>query len=293
MTFESLLARSGPVVIDGGLATQLETQGCNISNDLWSASVIDSDPQQIVDAHRAYLDAGAQIIIAASYQTVDPKLLANSMNLAHQARDEFLHDNPALAYVPLVAASVGPYGAVLNDGSEYTGNYNIDADGLRDFHQGRLALLDNSGADLLACETIPSHVEGVVLGELLAQTKSPSWVCFSCCDGERVSDGTPIEEAVGIFRQHSRVLAVGVNCTRPQYVAELIARISTVLPEKAIVVYPNSGEIFNADDMSWSGTVSSTDWAKSAREWRAAGATIIGGCCRTGPEHVRAISESR
>jgi len=292
-TFESLLGRKGSVVIDGGLATQLETQGCDISNDLWSASVIDSDPRQIIDAHRAFLDAGAEIVIAASYQTVDPQLLAGSIYLARQARDEFLHDNPGLAYVPLVAASVGPYGAVLGDGSEYTGNYDIDADGLRDFHQQRLELLDNSGADLLACETIPSHTEGVVLGELLARTKSPSWVCFSCCDGGRISDGTPIEDAVGIFQQHTRVLAVGVNCTRPQYVAELIARINAVLPDKAIVVYPNSGETFNAHDKSWSGTVTTADWAESAREWRAAGATVIGGCCRTGPEHVRAISESR
>jgi homocysteine S-methyltransferase len=146
---------------------------------------------------------------------------------------------------------------------------------------------------LLACETIPSHVEGAVLGELLVRTNSPSWVCFSCRDGEHISDGTSIEEAVGIFQQHPRVLAVGINCTRPQYVAELIARINAVLPDKAIVVYPNSGETYHADDKSWTGTVTTSDWATSAREWRAAGATIIGGCCRTGPRHIRAISESR
>lgn len=288
-TFESLLARNESVVIDGGLATQLEAQGCDINNPLWSASVIESDPQQIIDAHRAYLDAGAEIIIAASYQATAPQLLTGAILLAMQARDDFRRGETA----PLIAASVGPYGAMQNDGSEYTGSYDIDADGLREFHQQRLELLDRSGADLLACETIPSFEEAKVLSELLREGVTPAWMSFSCRDSERISDGTPIEAAIEIFQQHPRVLAVGINCTRPQFVTALIAKISATLPDKAIVVYPNSGETFNADDKTWSGTVTSSDWTTSAREWRAAGATIIGGCCRTGPEHIRAISESR
>jgi homocysteine S-methyltransferase len=289
MTFASLLKRNAPLIIDGGLATQLESQGCNINNPLWSASVIEGNPQAIVDAHRAYLEAGAEIIITASYQATHPELLRRSVELAIQARDEYQRTNGRRA---LVAASVGPYGAVLSDGSEYRGHYAINADELYEFHRRRLDWLDASGADLLACETIPSRVEAVVLVELLNRVHLPSWISFSCRDGEQINDGTPIEEVADLFRYHPQVLAVGINCTRPQFAVSLIERIRSVLPGKAIVVYPNSGETFDAGNKTWSGTVSANDWATAAQTWIEAGASLVGGCCRTGPEHIRAIASS-
>jgi homocysteine S-methyltransferase len=284
--FASLLARNTPVIIDGGLATTLEEQGCDINNPLWSASVVWSNPQAITDAHRAFLEAGAEIIISASYQATDPALLQRSVELARQARDEF---QQASGQTALIAASVGPYGATLSDGSEYRGDYAIDADELHDFHRRRLQILDSSGADILACETIPAHIEAVVLGKLLRETKCPAWISFSCRDGEHINDGTPIEDVADLFRDHPRVLAVGINCTRPQFATSLIRRIRGVLPDKTIVVYPNSGEEFDARDKTWSGTVTTGDWATAAKTWMAAGAGIIGGCCRTGPAHIRAI----
>ncbi len=276
-------------MIDGGLATQLEVQGCDINNPLWSASVIQSNPQAIIDAHRAFLDAGAQIIIAASYQATDPELLLCSVELAAQARDEFQQSTGDNA---LVAASVGPYGAVQSDGSEYTGDYGIGVPELRTFHAQRLALLDDSGADVLACETIPSIDEANALSELLLDCATPAWISFSCRDGEHINDGASIESAVQLFRGHPTVHAVGVNCTQPQFVESLVTRIRNVLPDKTIIVYPNSGEAFDAGDKTWSGMVTTSDWADAACKWSAAGATIIGGCCRTGPEHIRAIRES-
>ena len=288
--FESRLSARTPVVIDGGLATQLEAQGCDIDNPLWSASIIQSNPQAIVDAHVAFLDVGAEIIITASYQATEPHLVSRSVELALQARDEYSSDNLTEDRAPLIAASIGPYGAAMSDGSEYTGDYEIGADQLREFHQARLELLDNSGADLLACETIPSRVEAVVLSEMLTRAQSPAWVSFSCRDEYRICDGTPIAEAAALFRDHPRVLAVGVNCTRPQFIAPLIGQLREAIPEKAIVVYPNSGEDYDAGSKSWSGTVTALDWAIAAQQWVAAGATIVGGCCRTGPEQIRAIS---
>jgi len=289
-TFASLLNRNTPLVIDGGLATQLEAQGCNINNPLWSASVIRSNPQAIVDAHGAYLEAGAEIITTASYQATDPELLQRSIELALQARDEFAQRTGRPA---LVAASIGPYGAVLSDGSEYRGDYAIGVDELYDFHRGRFELLDASAADLLACETIPSLPEAIALGKLLRGAQSPAWISFSCRDGQCINDGTEIEEVADLYRDHPQVLAVGINCTRPQFAAALIERLRAVLPAKAIVVYPNSGEIFDASDKIWSGVVTADDWAAAAQTWVAAGASIIGGCCRTGPEHIRAIAGAR
>ena len=289
--FESRLTTRPPVVIDGGLATQLEAQGCDIDNPLWSASLIESNPQAIVDAHRAFLNAGAEIIITASYQTTAADLVSRSVELAIQARDEHSRDNPNQDRLLLIAGSAGHYGAVMGDGSEYTGDYDVGVEALRDFHRSRLEILDDSGADLIACETIPSFDEAKVLCELLEDVRHPAWISFSCSDESRISDGTPIADAAALFRDHPRVHAVGVNCTRPQFVAPLIGQLLAAIPEKAIVVYPNSGEDYDASSMTWSGTVTALDWAKAARRWADAGATIIGGCCRTGPEHIQAISE--
>ena len=254
--------------------------------------MIDSNPRAIVDAHRAFLDVGAEIIITASYQATEPDLVARSVELAIQARDEFTRDNPTEERTPLIAGSVGPYGAAMSDGSEYTGDYAIGANELRKFHRARLGILDNSDIDLLACETIPSFDEAEVLCKLLEDIRHPAWISFSCRDENNISDGTPIADAAALFRDHPRVLAIGVNCTRPQFVTPLIASLREAVSDKAVVVYPNSGEDYNASTKSWSGTVTALDWAGAARQWVAAGAVIIGGCCRTGPEHIRAIREA-
>jgi len=301
--FAALLAADRPILIDGGLATQCEAMGCNIDGDLWSAVLLQSNPRALVDAHRAYLDAGAEIIATASYQasrkgfmasgssTADADdLIASSVALAKQAREEFLHDNPESNRVPLIAASVGPYGAVLHDGSEYTGQYDIAGEALREFHRGRLQLLDNAGADLLACETIPSHEEAAILADLLCEVTSPAWVSFSCRDEQHLCDGTLIADAAGLFEGHSRVLAIGVNCTAPDFILQIIATLKSSAPDKAIVVYPNSGEVYRSEDNSWSGTVTDLQCAQSAEQWIKAGAKLVGGCCRIGPAQIAAMA---
>ena len=302
--FAAALERNTPLIIDGGLATQLEAQGCDISNHLWSASLLMDQPDAIVAASRAFLDAGAECIATASYQASREgfaqrglsarradALMSLSVDLARQARDDFLGSNPEATFVPLIAASIGPYGAMLHDGSEYRGDYSVPADRLQIFHADRLRLFDASNADVLGCETIPSLREAQVLAELLADRATPAWVSFSCRDGEHISDGTSVEEAAAVFRGHPTVLAVGLNCTPPQYAVELVRRFRGALPDKAIIAYPNSGETWNAEQGTWSGTAKPLDYALAAAEWVAAGARIVGGCCRTGPEHIAAIRQ--
>jgi len=301
--FAALLSAGRPILIDGGLATQCEAMGCNIDGDLWSAVLLQSNPRALVDAHRAYLDAGAEIIATASYQASRggfmasgssaadaDDLIASSVALAKQAREEFLHDNPESERVPLIAASIGPYGAVLHDGSEYTGQYDIAGEALREFHRCRLELLDNAGADLLACETIPSHEEAAILAELLREVTSPAWVSFSCRDEQHLCDGTLISDAARLFEGHSCVLAIGANCTAPDYILPIIGVIKAAAPDKAIVVYPNSGETYRSEDNSWSGTVTDLQCVQSAEQWINAGAKLIGGCCRIGPAQIAAMA---
>ncbi|MDJ0711080.1 MAG: homocysteine S-methyltransferase [Woeseiaceae bacterium] len=291
--FLDALTRDRPLILDGGLSTQLEAQGCDIGGVLWSAALLQSNPEQIVSATRAFVDAGAECVATATYQasregfaqvgvsqTEADALMLSAVALARQAGPD------------VVAASLGPYGAMLHDGSEYRGDYGVPEATLRAFHAPRLAMFNDSDADVLALETIPSFVEARALAGLLAECTLPSWVSFSCRDGRHISDGTPIEEAVGVFAGISRVAAVGINCTPPQYAQELIERVGRALPGKIIIAYPNSGENYNVDNNSWSGTVTARDCAAAARTWVASGAGIVGGCCRMGPEHIRAIKQA-
>jgi homocysteine S-methyltransferase len=299
-----MLAEGSPIVIDCGLATQCEAMGCNIDGDLWSGVLLRDDPQALIAAHRAYLDAGARIIATASYQASRrgfmaeglaadeaDSLIARSTALAAQARDEFMLDNPHADW-PLIAASIGPYGAVLHDGSEYTGDYDVVADDLAEFHGQRLALFSSNDVDLLACETIPNAVEATVLSELLHELPTPAWVSFSCRDEAHLADGTSMVEVAGLFANHPTVLALGVNCVAPELVLPLIDVLKTAAPNKSIIVYPNSGEVYRSEDNTWLGTATPLQCERAAEDWIAAGAQLVGGCCRIGPGQIEAMTRA-
>lgn len=294
--FTRLLAGKDPVLLDGGLATQLEAQGCDIANPQWSASLLQSDPDAIVAAHRAFIKAGAHCIESASYQASregfsacglsEPQadnLMRLSIDLAKRARDE-------LGSGAAIAASLGPYGAMLHDGSEYRGDYAATATVLRAFHEKRLSLFDAADADVLALETIPSFLEAAVLADLLRNCKTPAWISFSCRDAEHMCDGTPIKDAAAVFDNHPVVVAVGINCTPPQFVPALIRTVREAAPGKSVLAYPNSGETYQVSDNSWTGTVTPGDCAAAAALWIAAGAKVVGGCCRMGPPHIEAMA---
>lgn len=300
--FQQRLNDALPIVLDGGLATELERAGHDIGHALWSAALLADNPGAIVRAHRAYLDAGAECIISASYQasragfmsrgfnaTQADALIQKAVELAAQSRDQFVADNPAVAYVPLVGASVGPYGATLHDGSEYTGKYAADRREIYDFHAERLPNLVTGDADFLAIETIPNAVEAAVLAELTADIDKPAWLSFACRDEAHISDGTPLEELAVALADHPRILALGINCTSPKFVTALVRKLKRAAPGKAIVVYPNSGETYHVEDNSWSGAACDLDADFNVTDWLDAGAKLIGGCCRTGPQHIAAM----
>lgn len=288
------------MILDGGLATELEARGYDLNHPLWSAKLLIEAPDAIRDVHLAYLRAGAGCIISASYQaSVDGfislglseeealSLLDLSIKLGREAINQYRHEASPLVH-PLLAASVGPYGACLADGSEYHGNYDLDQAGLYRFHRQRLLRLAAGGADLLACETIPCIDEALALGQLVAETETPAWISFSCRDGELLSSGESIEKAARALAGHSSLLALGVNCTAPGHITSLIDRLRHCWSGR-IVVYPNSGERYCADTGNWEGTRSPLEFADAAGTWLQRGADIIGGCCRTGPGHVAAL----
>ena len=301
----SILGRYPALVIDGALATELERRGCDLKDALWSAKILLERPEIIQQVHYDYFMAGADCAITASYQaTIEGfakrglnqneaiGLIQKSVSLAIQARDEFWADgsNRVGRPKPFVAASVGPYGAFLADGSEYRGNYGLTEQELIDFHRPRLRALIEAGADILACETIPCLGEAQAVAKLLKEFPSvTAWVSFTARDEKHISEGQVLADCVTQLEAHPQIAAIGINCTSPKYIPALIheARKAT---RKPILVYPNSGETYDATKNDWNGDPVLHSFGEEAKEWYNAGARLIGGCCRTTPEDIRAIA---
>ena len=263
------------------------------------------NPQAIKQLHLDYLYAGADCIITATYQATfqglrkqglshhqatDLMLLA--VNLATEARDEFwgVAKNRVNRFKPLVAASIGPYGAYLADGSEYNGEYGLTSDELIDFHFDRWKLMVNSEADFLLCETTPSIIETRAYSELAKEfSQMKTAVSFSAKNSDSICDGTKIDDFNSNEIDFSKFIGLGINCTSPQYIPNLIKKLEA-FSQKPIIIYPNSGEIWHAESHCWTGTTHPEEFGTAVREWRRMGAAIIGGCCRTGPSHIQAIS---
>ncbi len=301
----ALLEQYPTLVVDGALSTELEYRGCDLRDPLWSAKALIETPDLIRQVHEDYLAAGADIVITASYQATingfmqrglrreeSIALLHRAVRLAREARDAFWKE-PAHHTGrprPLVAASVGPYGAFLADGSEYRGDYGLSETQLMDFHRPRMAALLEAGPDLLACETIPCFIEARALARLLAEFPAAwAWISFSARDGAHLCHGETLAECAAWLDACPQVAAVGINCTAPQHLPALIRAACTVT-DKPVVVYPNSGETWQAESHSWQGVSVSTAFAAEAERWYAEGARLIGGCCRTRPDHIRAIA---
>ncbi|GAA3135663.1 homocysteine S-methyltransferase [Kribbella aluminosa] len=295
------------VILDGGLSNALEDRGHDLSDTLWSARLLRDDPAEIAAVHRAYYEAGAMVATTASYQasvigferaglsrTEAEHLIASSVRIARDVRDEFAADGGADEPRPgaglggrrLVAASVGPYGAMLADGSEYRGRYGVSAQVLRDFHGPRLELLAAAGPDLLAIETIPDTDEAEILVALLAELDVRAWFSYSI-EGLHTRAGQPLADAFAIPAAIPQVIAVGINCCKPTDVQAAVETAVTVT-RKPAVAYPNRGEAWDAVARTWVGDGAGP--AAFAPGWFNAGARYVGGCCRVGPEDIRALA---
>ncbi|KAL1312181.1 hypothetical protein HN51_038783 [Arachis hypogaea] len=314
-----LRTTGGTAVIDGGLATELERKGADLNDPLWSAKCLLSSPHLIREVHLDYLENGADIIITASYQATiqgfkakglsdkeSEDLIRKSVEIAREARDVYYErcaacssgidaDGRIFKKRPiLIAGSVGSYGAYLADGSEYSGDYGdaITLKCLKDFHRRRVQILADSGADLLACETVPNKLEAKAYSELLKEEdiSIPAWFCFNSKDGINVVSGDSLEECISIAESCSKVVAVGINCTPPRFIQDLIVSVKQVTT-KPIVIYPNSGETYDGIQKQWvkNTGVTDEDFVSYVNNWIESGASLVGGCCRTTPATIKGI----
>ncbi|MGR6963836.1 homocysteine S-methyltransferase [Geodermatophilus sp. URMC 61] len=284
---------AGPVVLDGGLATELEAQGHDLSSALWSARLLLDAPEAVVAAHAAFAAAGAQVATTASYQASVEGLARAGVDAAGARR--LIERSVVLARRGApdawVAGSVGPYGAALADGSEYTGGYAdlLGVERLRRWHRPRMEWLAEAGADVLACETVPAAAEAEALLEEADMLGMPVWLSLTTVlDGgvARTRRGEPAAEVFAMACGNDAVVAVGVNCTDPAAVGPSLAAAAS--SGKPLVAYPNSGEGWDADARRWTGT-GGVDPAQ-VPTWLAAGARLVGGCCRVGPADIARIT---
>lgn len=286
----------GPVVLDGGLATELEARGHDLSDELWSARLLAANPDEILAAHAAFFRAGAAIATTASYQASFEGFRAKGIGRAEAAglmRRSVELAQSARARVPgeqarWVAASVGPYGAMLADGAEYRGRYGLGVRELVRFHRPRLEALAEAEPDLLALETVPDADEGAALVEAAETTGLPAWLSYTI-SGNRTRAGQRLDEAFAVAAGKDAIFAVGVNCCAPAEVAPAIAT-ARAITGKPVVVYPNSGQGWDTDSREWTGESRFTPGEST--NWVRAGAKIVGGCCRVGPADIAALSRS-
>jgi homocysteine S-methyltransferase len=294
------LLGQGTSVIDGGLSTQLERLGCVLDGALWTGQTLLTNPELIERAHRDFIEAGARVLITASYQLSRQGFEALGLNSAQA--DEALRRSVEVARAAvdsagaagegvLVAASVGPYGAILHDGSEYRGNYGLTHEELVAFHAERLAVLVSAEPDLFAVETIPDALEAAAIAEVLAQyPEIPAWVTFTAGEENTIWAGQSVEQAVAAVSSVPSVRAVGVNCVEPALVTGLVASIRAVT-DLPIIVYPNAGGAWDAASGEWSGSVADP-LAAQASFWRDNGVALVGGCCGTDATAIAALSRS-
>jgi homocysteine S-methyltransferase len=289
-----VFAPGSVTVLDGGLATLLEVRGHDLRDPLWSARLLADDPDAVVAAHEEFFRAGADVATTASYQASFPgfaargiergeveRLLRRSVALADRAR-------ATVGGRGWVAASVGPYGAALADGSEYRGRYGRSVAELAAWHRPRLDVLVDAGPDVLALETVPDVDEALALAAAVAGSPVPAWLSYSV-SGTCTRAGQPLAEAFAAVADVPEIVAVGVNCCAPADVGPAIAT-ARAATGKPVVVYPNSGERWDARRRRWAGP--GRFRPAQATEWVAQGAAAVGGCCRVGPDQIAAIARA-
>lgn len=295
------------IVMDGAMGTELEKRGYNVSDALWSAKFLSENPDAIAAIHRDYMEAGANVITCCSYQATIPgfveagysevdaeALIRKSIEIVKETREQWWKESGEKkgAEYPVVAGDIGPYGAYLADGSEYSGSYELTKDEYKDFHRKRIEILRDSGAEIFAVETCPKLAEAEAVGELLEEMGCDFWASFTFKTPTKISDGTDIEEVAKTMSKFSHLKAIGVNCTPPEIVSDIILnyRKYTDIP---VCVYPNSGEVYDGIKKVWNGAPDGKSYVDRAKDWERVGASFIGGCCRTSPDDIRAVAELR
>ena len=316
-TIQQIIEKNGIMVIDGSMSTALEHLGADLNSKLWTARALAESPDLVRQVHLDYFRAGADCGITCSYQATIPgltangytqeeaeRLIARSVEIFREARQQWWEEEGKQAgrAWPLCLAGIGPYGAYLADGSEYRGRYGVSDEVLDRFHRRRMEILHEAGADILLIETQPSLHEALLAAGIAEEFGADYWISFSCMDEKHICEGDPIRACAKAFaKDHPHLQMIGVNCTKPAYIAGLVRELRAGLQDAAgdggrmipISVYPNSGEEYDAVTKTWHGTGDARSFGEYAMDYMKAGADAVGGCCTTVASHVEQVVDAR
>lgn len=291
-----------PLLIDGAMSTALEQLGADTNNPLWTASVLDKQPNLVKQVHQEYFKVGARLAITDTYQANVQAFVANgyserqahalikrAVQLARDARDEYQQATGVYNYI---AGAVGPYGAYLADGSEYTGDYQRSEAEFKEFHRPRLTDILSVGVDVIAIETQPRLDEVIAVLKLAKELAPtiPCYVSFSLKDHASLADGTPLAVAAATVDQYDNVFAIGANCIPLERVAPAVTVIRRAT-DKPIIAYPNSSAVYDPQTKTWAYPHGHRSLASYLPQWLSAGVTIVGGCCTTTPADIALLHE--
>ena len=290
------------MILDGGLSFPVEKRNINLNSKLWTSELLISNEKLIKSIHLEYLKAGAQFITTASYQASieslkkegfnfqeSKKIILKSVDLAEEVKKLFIKKYINKKKI-LIAASIGSYGSFLSDGSEYKGDYNVNDKTIFDFHESKIQILENSKANILAFEAIPNYREAKIISKILENCKKKSWISFTCKNELEISDGTLLAKCCNFLKNNPNIFALGVNCTSPKYVTQLIKILKNNCGDKKIIIYPNSGKKYDSKNKSWIGKKNNS-FDILLKEWINLGVDILGGCCGIGPNQIKKISK--
>ena len=291
-----------PMILDGGLSFPVEKKNINLNSKLWTSELLISNEKLIKSIHLEYLKAGAQFITTASYQASieslkkegfnfqeSKKIILKSVDLAEEVKKLFNKKYINKKNI-LIAASIGSYGSFLSDGSEYKGDYDVNDKTIFDFHESKIQILENSNANILAFEAIPNYREAKIISKILENCKKKSWISFTCKNELEISDGTLLAKCCNFLKKNPNIFALGVNCTSPKYVTQLIKILKNNCGDKKIIIYPNSGKKYDSKNKSWIGKKNNS-FDILLKEWINLGVDILGGCCGIGPNQIKKISK--
>lgn len=284
------------VILDGGLSTALDELNIDISGPLWTARAVVENPDGLAAAHRRFAEAGADYVTTASYQCGVEHFRTLGLS-ASRARAALLSTTSiariGVADTPTrVAASIGPFGASLADGSEYHGRYRASFADIAAYHRNKLDVLNETDPDVFAVETQLLADEVRVIVDHLVSLGSPrAWFSFGFRDEETTHGGDTLQQVVDAVTDYPNLVAVGVNCTAPHLVTPILRRLATLVPGVALIAYPNHGGEWRAVDRTWLRPGVSVFDSVRVEEWYRAGARYIGGCCGTGPTDIARLAE--
>lgn len=316
-TIQHIIDKNGIMIIDGSMSTALEHLGANLNSKLWTAKALEESPELVRQVHLDYFKAGADCGITCSYQATIPGLMANgstreeaerliarSVEIFLEAREQWWQEEGEAQgrEWPLCLAGIGPYGAYLADGSEYRGRYGVSDEVLDTFHRRRMEILHEAGADILLIETQPSLHEALLAADIAEELGADYWISFSCMDEKHICEGDPIRKCAEAFAQgHPHLKMIGVNCSKPEYIAGLVRELRAGLKVSEqgdaipVGVYPNSGEVYDPVTKSWhkAGDTQDISFGEYALDYMKAGAQAVGGCCTTVASHVLQVVAAR